>query len=150
MVLAGFLAGCLGGCAHPAPVKTTSAPAAAKADANLYSRLGGKPAIEAVIEDFLHNVALDSRINARFAMTDIGDLQHKLVDQVCEATGGPCHYTGRSMAASHKHMGVTQAEFTALVEDLVKTLDTLKVLAREKNELLGALESMQPDIVASP
>jgi hemoglobin len=44
-------------------------------------------------------------------------------------------------------MKITDAEFTALVEDLVKSLDKFKVPAREKNELLGALGGMKPQIV---
>ena len=51
------------------------------------------------------------------------------------------------MKASHKGMKITDAEFTALVEDLVKSLDKFKVGAREKNELLTALGSMKGDIV---
>jgi hemoglobin len=44
-------------------------------------------------------------------------------------------------------MRITDAEFNALVEDLVKSLDKFKVPAREKNEVLGALGGMKPDIV---
>jgi len=46
-------------------------------------------------------------------------------------------------------MGVTAGEFTALVEDLVKTLDKFKVGDAEKNELLGALAKLKGDIVES-
>ncbi len=70
-----------------------------------------------------------------------------LVDQICQATGGPCTYTGRSMKAAHAGMRITSGEFDALVEDLVRSLDKLKVGAREKNELLGALGGMKGDIV---
>ena len=34
---------------------------------SLYDRLGGKPAITAVVDDFVGNVAADGRINQRFA-----------------------------------------------------------------------------------
>jgi hemoglobin len=136
------------GCSHAPPPAAHSAPA--PSNASLYTRLGGKPAIEAVVGDFLNNVAGDSRINARFLLTDIGDLKTKLVDQVCQATGGPCVYKGRDMKTVHQHMAVTNAEFGALVEDLSKSLDTFKVPAREKGELLGALGGMQKDIVGAP
>jgi len=70
-----------------------------------------------------------------------------LVDQICQATGGPCTYKGQTMLAAHKGMKITDAEFTALVEDLVKSLDKFKVGAPEKNELLSALGGMKGDIV---
>jgi hemoglobin len=44
-------------------------------------------------------------------------------------------------------MKITEPEFNALVEDLVKSLDKLRVPAREKNELLTALAGMKSDIV---
>jgi len=113
----------------------------------LYDRLGGKPAITAVIDDFIGNVAGDARINKRFATADIPRLKRMLVDQVCQASGGPCTYTGASMKDAHKGMKITDAEFNALVEDLVKSLDTFKVGAQEKGDLLSALGGMKPDIV---
>ena len=113
----------------------------------LYDRLGGKPAIQAVVDDFIGNVAADRRINARFANTNIPRLKMMLVDQICEASGGPCKYTGANMLDAHRGMNITDGEFTALVEDLVKSLDKFKVPAQEKNELLGALGGMKPQIV---
>jgi hemoglobin len=124
-----------------------AAPAATPAEASLYDRLGGQTAIVAVIDDFVANVAADKRINARFANTDIPHLKQMLVEQVCQATGGPCTYTGKSMRDAHKGMKITDADFNALVEDLTKSLDKFKVGVKEKTELLTALGSMKGDIV---
>ncbi len=113
----------------------------------LYDRLGGKPAITAVVDDFIGNVAGDARINKRFANANIPRLKAQLVDQICEASGGPCKYMGSNMLDAHRGMNISDAEFTALVEDLIKSLDTFKVPAPEKNELLTALGGMKPQIV---
>jgi hemoglobin len=114
---------------------------------SLYDRLGQKPAITAVVEDFVANVAADPRINKRFAGANIPRLKTMLVDQICEATGGPCKYTGRDMKSSHTGMMITEAEWTATVEALVKTLNKYKVPEQEQKELLGILGPMKPDIV---
>lgn len=71
----------------------------------------------------------------------------KLVEQICQTSGGPCTYTGRDMKATHAGMGIGKADFGALVEDLVAALDRFKVSEQEKNEPLGALGPMQQDIV---
>jgi hemoglobin len=113
----------------------------------LYDRLGGKPAIQAVVDDFVGNVAADTRINKRFANANVPRLKAQLVDQICEASGGPCKYSGMNMRDAHTGMKITEAEFTALVEDLVKSLDKFKVPAPEKQELLTALGGMKSDIV---
>ena len=114
---------------------------------SLYERLGGKAAITAVIDDFVGRCAADARINGKFARTDVPRLKASLVDQVCEATGGPCTYTGRDMHTTHQGMSVTAGEFDALVADLVATLDKFGVPEAEKSELLGALAPMRSDIV---
>ncbi|MGC4098212.1 MAG: group 1 truncated hemoglobin [Nitrospira sp.] len=119
-------------------------------DKPLYERLGGKPAITAVVDDFVGRVAADNRINGKFATTDIPHLKTLLIEQICQASGGPCTYTGRSMKATHAGMGVSNAEFDALVGDLVATLNKFKVPEREKAELLGALGPMKKDIVEKP
>ena len=133
--------GILVGCA------TTGEQMATK-EKSLYDRLGGKPAITAVVDDFTARVAADRRINRFFANTDVPAFNAKLVDQICEASGGPCKYTGKDMKTAHAGMGITDAEFNALVENLVTTLDKFKVPEKEKGELLGALGPMRKDIVA--
>ncbi len=114
---------------------------------SLYDRLGGKPAITAVVDQFVVNVANDTRINGRFATTDIPKMKGHLVDQVCMATGGSCTYTGRAMRPLHAGMKITDGDFSALVGDLVAALDKFKVPAQEKNELLGILGPLKKDIV---
>jgi hemoglobin len=114
---------------------------------SLYDRLGGKKAITAVVDDFVGNVAKDKRINRFFANADIPRLKRLLVDQICEASGGPCKYTGKSMKEAHRGMGVAGSHFDALVGDLKKSLDKFKVGAREQKDLLGALAPMKKDIV---
>jgi hemoglobin len=115
--------------------------------ASLFERLGGLEAITAVVDSFVARCAGDDRINPKFARTDIPRLKKMLVDQVCEAAGGPCTYTGRSMKETHDGMSVTGGEFDALVEDLGATLDEFKVPDAEKQELLGVLGPMRGEIV---
>ena len=125
-------------------------PAGQGREKSLYDRLGGKPAITAVVDQFVANVANDKRINERFATTDIPRLKKHLVDQVCTASGGPCTYTGRDMKSTHAGMRISASDFNALVEDLVASLDTFKVPEAEKKELLGILSPMKKEIVELP
>jgi hemoglobin len=114
---------------------------------SLYERLGGKDAITAVVNKFVTKVGADKRINGYFASTDLTKLKMHLVNQICEASGGPCKYTGRTMKQTHAGMGVTDAAFGALVEDLVAALDHHKVGKTEKDDLLAVLGPMKGDIV---
>ena len=130
----------------------TAAAQTAPKQKSLYERLGGKTAITAVVDEFVGRVAADNRINHFFAATaanpaQLAAFKGKLVDQICQAAGGPCTYAGRDMKTAHQGMGITAADFNALVEDLVGALDKFKVGAAEKNQLLGVLGPMQGAIV---
>lgn len=114
---------------------------------SLYERLGGKAAITAVVDTFVSKVGADKRINGYFASTDLTKLKMHLGNQICEASGGPCQYTGRTMKQTHAGMGVTDVAFGALVEDLVAALDHHKVGKTEKDDLLAVLGPMKDDIV---
>jgi len=118
----------------------------------LYDRLGGKKAITAVVDEFVTRVAADDRINQFFAATAadpkrLSAFKMKLVDQICEASGGPCKYKGKDMKTAHMGMGVGGADFDALVQDLSGALDKFMVGAHEKDQLLGALAPMKSQIV---
>lgn len=114
---------------------------------SLYERLGGQPAIEAVVKDFAGRVLADTRINKKFAKSDADRLVTNLITFVCVGTGGPCKYEGQTMKKAHNKMGVTTGEFNALVEDLVATLDKFSVPQKERDELLNILGPMAKDIV---
>ena len=118
----------------------------------LFDRLGGLVAIAAVVDDFLGNVVGDDRINGYFADTlksadRVKGLRQGLIDLVCVGSGGPCQYKGRDMRTAHKGMSISDLEFDALVDDLVKSLDKFKVPTPEKAALLGVLSPMRGDIV---
>jgi len=116
----------------------------------LYKRLGGREGISIVVADFVTNMAGDTRVNARFKDMkgpEIEKLKSNLSDQICDATGGPCSYLGRDMKTAHTGMKITEAEWNATVENLVKALDKQKVGAKETSELLGMLGPMKADIV---
>lgn len=132
---------------YPASTMAPGPAGARPAARSLYERLGGQPAITAVVDEFIANVVADARINHFFAKTDIPKLKGHLVDQICEASGGPCQYTGKPMIAAHAGMGISNGDFDALVEDLVRALDKFKVGTKEQSELLAVLGPMRQDIV---
>jgi hemoglobin len=131
----------------PAAVVVSGNATAAGATGSLYERLGGGAAIAAVVNSFVDRVGRDGRINARFAKTDLPLLKKRLTQQIGQATGGPEIYEGKDMRTVHEGMKITDAEFTALVEDLVAALTEFKVPQKEQDELIAALASMKKDIV---
>ena len=130
----------------PAPVPGQPSPA----KATLFERLGGEPAVSAVVDAFLKNVAADKRINGRFINTDLARLRTLLIQFVSAATGAQVEYTGRNMQVTHAGLQIVDEEFDALVGDLVAALVKLNVPEAEKAELLGALGPLKAQIVSPP
>ena len=114
---------------------------------SLYNRLGGKDGIIKVVDDFVTNVSKDPRINKYFKDTDINHLKSQLVNQICEATGGPCKYEGQNMKNAHAGLGIKSNQFEAMVEDLKITFKKFKISDAEQNSLLAILGPMKKDIV---
>lgn len=114
---------------------------------SLYDRLGGLDAITAAVDAFVARAAADDRINRKYERTDIPRLKKEVIDQLCEATGGPCSYAGRTMLDTHAEMKVTDGEFDAFIQDLEATLDEFKVPRTEQKDLLDLLLPMRDEIV---
>ena len=114
---------------------------------SLYDRLGGLDAITALTESWVARVGGDDRANGKFVRTDIPRLMKEIIDQLCEATGGPCTYAGRSMRETHDGMGVTAGEFDVVMQHLDATLDELNVPKTDRDELVALIMPLRADIV---
>ena len=114
---------------------------------SLYDRLGGKGAITAVVDMFVNRLVADPRVKARFASADVNRFKMLNTELVCQATGGPCQYSGRDMKNTHNGMRISQKEFDITAGHLKATLKKFKVPKRERKELMGIIGSLQKDIV---
>jgi hemoglobin len=127
---------------------TLSTAQAAPGSASLYDQLGQEPGITGVIDSFIGIVAADARINHFFSNANIARLKTLLVLQVGMASGGPQKYTGRDMKSAHAGMGIREADFNALAEDLYMAMDRSDVPFRLQQRLMAVLAAAEPAIVS--
>jgi len=113
----------------------------------LYQRIGGHDAITAVVDDAVGRIAADTRISHRFDSGGMPHLKARLVELLCLRSGGPCVYTGRDMASAHEGMNISDEEFDALAQDVSASLETFKVPARERAELMQIFGQMRNAVV---
>lgn len=116
-------------------------------DDSLYRDLGAMPGITRIVEGMLLNIARDERIVDRFRRIDIQRLRNKLIEQFCVEAGGPCTYTGDTMAESHKGQHVSRSDFNALVEDLIKAMDSEGIAVPVQNRLIARLAVMRGEVI---
>ena len=113
----------------------------------LYVRIGAQDGIAAVVDGFLGKVGADDRVNGRFANTDMPRLRGLLIDQVCEATGGPCTYGGMNMLDAHKGMNITEDEFGIIAAHFAAAMLDAGVSTDDNATIMGVLAGMRGDIV---
>jgi hemoglobin len=122
----------------------------------LYDRLGGIYNIATVVDDFIDRIMVDPRLNAN---AQVDEAHHRVsppgfkylvTEMVGWATGGPQHYSGRSMGDSHRHLMITPEEWQAFLDDFQQTLDTFNVPQAEQAELVALVESTREAIVIPP
>ncbi len=134
------------------------APADAAAQApsgqqSLYERLGGAYPIAAVVDAFIDALLVNDVLNANPAINaarqrvPAAGLKYHVTALVCQATGGPCSYTGRSMKDAHAHLNITEREWQAMLADFRRILNNFGVPQAEQQELLAIVESTKQDIV---
>ena len=119
----------------------------------LYTRLGGYDAIAAVTDDFLGRLAADKQMSRFFvgvSADSLRKLRQHVVDQLCEASGGPCYYFGRSMKTVHAGLGITESDWQLTVKHLTGTFDKFKVPEKERQQVIELFSTLKKDIVEKP
>lgn len=120
----------------------------AHAEDTLFADMGGQPGIDKIVDASVDNYLADDRIKAIFDESNIDRLRAEFKVQFCQVAGGPCEYKGHDMAAAHKGLHLTNANFNAVVEDLQDAMDKTGLPFAIQNRFLARLAPMQHQVVS--
>ncbi len=118
-----------------------------QAVATLFDKLGGKPAVEAVVKEFYKRVLNDSELKGYFSNTDMDKQMQHQVKFVSMALGGPNQYTGRSMKKAHSGLGITSPHFDMVAGHLVGALQWAGVEQGDIDSVVEVVAPLKPDVV---
>jgi hemoglobin len=116
----------------------------------IYERIGGQPAIEAVVEDFYVRVLADDTLAGFFAGTAMPRLKGRQVEFFSAALGGPEPYRGTGMRQVHQGRGIEQAHFDSVAGHLVAALGAAGVDEGTVGEIVAVVAPLSADIVSGP
>jgi hemoglobin len=123
---------------------------------SLYDRLGGVYNIAPVVDDLIDRIMVDPRLNANPRVDEAhhqvsaAGFKYFVTEMLCEAAGGPQHYSGRPMGDSHRDLMITDEEWLAFMDDVQQTLDKFGVPQLEQDEIKAIVESTHDAIVVAP
>lgn len=117
---------------------------------SLYQKLGGKAAIDAVVDAFYVKVLADNRVKHFFADVSMDKQRRKQKDFLSFAFGGPLPWTGKDMRKAHEGMGLTEEHFNAIAENLVSTLKDFKVKQELIDQVVAIAVSTKDDVLGRP
>jgi hemoglobin len=107
----------------------------------------GREGIDRIVNDLVDRLIVDRRVAEVFKGQDIARLRRLLGEQFCYILNGGCGYSGRTMKAAHKDLGIQNADMGALVEDLQAAMRKEGVAWFAQNRFLAKLAPMRRDTV---
>ncbi|HUG05547.1 MAG TPA: group 1 truncated hemoglobin [Candidatus Limnocylindria bacterium] len=138
----------------------------ASSEKSLYDRLGGVFAIAAVVDHFSDAIVQNPIVgktskNAALrewhtqSLGRLPGLKFMRTLWVCNVAGGPLEYTATrpgktavGLEEAHRDLRISPAEFDEVAAELGRTLDSLKVPRREKDEVLSAFAAHKNEVTA--
>ncbi|MFQ3235557.1 MAG: hemoglobin [Paraglaciecola sp.] len=114
---------------------------------SLYDQLGGQEKIEQVVDNFIHEIEFDAVIFEYFKNSDVERFYEKLVEHLCQLTGGPCDYTGDTMAQVHGGMNISEADFNRAVDLFINAMTKADIPHPQQNKVLAILVKTRKDML---
>jgi hemoglobin len=116
--------------------------------ASIYDRIGGREALEVVVEDFYCRVLGDDQLSGFFTGSNMKRLKGKQVEFLATALGGPEAYTGPSMKQAHQGRGIMMHHFNLVAGHLEDSLRAAGVPPATVAEILGVVGPLAADIAS--
>jgi hemoglobin len=131
---------------------------------SLYERLGGAFAIAAVIDHFSDALIKNPVVGEKSDNPALREWHTKSLDRlpglkfmrtlwVCNVAGGPFQFsatrpgsTALGLEEAHRELQISPAEFDEVAAELGRTLDFVKVPAKEKDEVLAAFAAHKGEV----
>jgi hemoglobin len=119
-------------------------------DTTLYERLGERPGIRAVVDDFYDRLLADDDLGPFFEGADVESLRRTQTDFLCEAAGGPETYDAAPVREAHLDVPFTPAHIERAVELLSESLDKFDVPDEDADAVVEAVAQYEAELLATP
>ena len=120
--------------------------------ATLYERLGGAAGIAKIVDDIVAAHLNNPVINARFLPyldkpARVEEIKKHNRDFLGAGSGGPETYAGRSMLETHRGMNISEAEYMAVMDDIMRVLENNGIDEPARKEVLAITFGLKGEII---
>ncbi|MGB5686795.1 MAG: group 1 truncated hemoglobin, partial [Candidatus Electrothrix sp.] len=118
-----------------------------KIEGSLYEKIGGKLAIDKTVDLLYKRILADDRLSGFFAGVNMVRQLSMQKAFLTGVTGGPSIFTGRSLAAVHDRLGLTDEHYDIFLKHLDATLKEIGVSAELVQEAVDVANNFRDDIL---
>ncbi|WP_254546223.1 group I truncated hemoglobin [Halomarina pelagica] len=116
-------------------------------DQSMYDRIGGRDAVEAIVDEFYDRVLSDDRLRGYFEGMDMNDLRAHQVQFISAVAGGPVEYDGDDMREAHDHLNISEPHFDAVADHLDAALREHDVDDRDRRAVLEEVAALKAPVL---
>jgi hemoglobin len=116
--------------------------------ASLYAQIGGRNALEVIVEDFYCRVLDDDHLAGFYAGSDMRCVKARQVEFLSAVLGGPGPYTGSSMRQVHEGRGITMHHFAMVTAHLADSLSAAGLHPDTITAILHAIAPLASEIAS--
>ncbi len=118
----------------------------------LYERLGGAAGIASIVDDIVAAHLNNPVIKARFLPyldrpERVEEIKKHNRDFFGAGSGGPEKYTGRSMLETHRGMNISEAEYMAVMDDIMAVLEKHGIDESARKDVLAITFALKGDVI---
>ena len=115
----------------------------------LFERLGGRDGIHALVQKVLDNHFVNPVVRTRFEQAKMtkDEMVEGGFEFFCTGLSGTPTYTGRPIPEAHAGMNISDAEFNAVLDDILAAMASLGIRELEQAEALKILYGMRTEVV---
>lgn len=116
----------------------------------LYDRIGGKEAIQLVVQKLYIRILQDPDLSLFFSPGSTEKLKYSQMAFLSYAFGGPHHYTGKNLREAHAPLleqGLSDKHFDLVAHYLKSILQDLQIDESLINEVMTIVSSTRADVL---
>ena len=115
-----------------------------------YERIGGGPAVGAVVDELYRRLTADEHLTHYFQDVSLPELKRHQALMITTILGGPNRYDGRPLDEAHTPLGISDADYDRVGAHLMSCLQDAGVPHDIQGRVGDALGQVRGSIVTQP